>query len=233
MLGYAFDHERYTKEVLDGEGLFHPVPFPAPALPGTSAPPVAHDPARAREEWELAWDGEVARKGMRMVIHTHAANISRMRAAEILADGLRRIDPKLVVEIVPLDFVTLVDRLYASAAPLTWSGWSADFPHAHSFSSALLDSRAPLPHSLGLSDPVLADLLERARRAAPGTEDAVHREIADHCREQALFLSVPGKVSYMTYADRWEGVRLKNEAANILDFASFRLRAAAAAPADS
>ncbi|MCX4692770.1 ABC transporter substrate-binding protein [Streptomyces sp. NBC_01408] len=233
MLGHAFDHARYTEEVLDGEGLFHPVPFPAPALAGGGRPPADFDLELARKEWELAWDGEVARKGCRLVIHTHEANISRVRAAEILAAGLRQIDPKLTVEIEAMDFVTLVESLYAGLSPVTWSGWSADFPHAHTFSSALLDARAPLPHTLGLTDPKLAALLERARQAEPGAEEDVYREMADYCREQALFLSVPGKISYMTYADRWEGVRLKNEMGNILDFTSFRLRETAQPPARS
>ena len=32
------------------------------------------------------------------------------------------------------------------------------------------------------------------------------------------------EVSYLTYADRWQGVRLKNHVPNVLDFTSFRPR---------
>ncbi|MFF2009557.1 ABC transporter substrate-binding protein [Streptomyces sp. NPDC058195] len=224
MLGHAFDHDRYIKEVLDGEGLYHPVPFPLPALPGGAPALAPYDLALARAEFEQAWDGEAARKGLRLVMHTHAANISRVRAAEIMADGLRQVHPGIVVETEALDFVALMSSLYSGLSPLTWLGWSADYPHPYAFASTLLDERAPLPSVLGISGPALAELLARAQHSTEDEAGEHYRRISDYCREESLFVAVPGKVSYLTYADRWEGVRLKNEMGNILDFSSFRLR---------
>ncbi|MFD5429140.1 ABC transporter substrate-binding protein [Streptomyces sp. NPDC127084] len=227
MLGHAFDHDRYIEDVLDGEGLHHPVPFPLPALPGGASALAPYDLELARAEFEKAWGGEAARKGLRLVMHTHAANISRVRAAEIMADGLRQVHPGIVVEIEALDFVALMSSLYSGLSPLTWLGWSADYPHPYAFASTMLDERAPLPSVLGISDPVLAEALARAQQATEEQAGERYRRISEHCREQSFFVAVPGKVSYLTYADRWEGVRLKNEMGNILDFSSFRLRGGA------
>ncbi|MFJ9697468.1 ABC transporter substrate-binding protein [Kitasatospora sp. NPDC101183] len=223
MLGHAFDHDRYLREVLDGEGLQHPVPFPLPAIPDGAPALVAFDLDRAREEFEQAWEGEAARRGIRVVMHTHAANVSRVRAAEIMADGLRRVHPKIVVETEALDFNELMHSLYAGSSPLTWLGWSADYPHPYAFAATMIDGRALLPEVLGICDPELSELLERAREATGENAAAGYRAIAGYCRERALFVAVPGKVSYLTYSDRWCGVRLKNEMGNVLDFTSFRL----------
>lgn len=223
-LALCFDYRRYVAEVLDGEGLPHPIPFPAPALPNVPALIPHTDLARARAEFAKAWDGAPAREGCRFTIYTHTANISRERAAEFLADGLRQVSDRVVVEIVPVDINTLVQLLYSSAAPVAWAGWATDFLHPYAFASTLLDPRAPLPAALGITDPALQDLVRRARVAVGTDEAAIYRQLAERAAEQALFVAPPGKVSYMTYSDRWQGVRLRHHVPNVLDFTTFRPR---------
>jgi peptide/nickel transport system substrate-binding protein len=225
MLGLCFDHRRYVDDVLDGEGLLHLPPFPAPALAGGAVSLPVFDLERARDELRLAWDGRVARSGCQIVIYTHAANISRVRAAEYLAEGLSAVNPRIVPVIEAIDFPTLTTMLYAGRCPVAWAGWASDFLHPHAFASALLDPRAPLPAALGMDDRQLTDLLHSARAAVDGTAGwSAYRRLAAYATDRALFLAPPGKMSYMTYADRWTGVRLKHHVPNVLDFDSFRLR---------
>jgi peptide/nickel transport system substrate-binding protein len=224
MLTLSFDHDRYVTEVLDGEGLPHIPPFPAPSLvdPPTTRPEFDLDRAR----WHLAsaCDGEAARRGFRLVVVTHGTNISRLRAAEILAEGVRSLSPRLRVEVEQVDLPKLVDRLYARQCPVAWAGWASDFLHPYAFASTLLDPRAPLPNALGIDDPVLRELVVVARHTDGPGEPAVYRAMAIIATREALFVAPPGKVSYMTYSDRWKNVRLKNHVSNVLDFASFEPR---------
>ncbi len=230
MLAFCFDHRAYVDDVLDGEAIAHLPPFPGPALPGVEPPPPVFDLEAARREFRCAGDGAAARAGCRIVIYTHAANISRVRAAEYLARGLSAVSGRIVVEIEAVDFLTLCRMLYAGQCPVAWAGWAGDFLHPFAFASALLDPRAPLPTALGIDDPTLVDLVSAARHAEPEAEGAVYRHLARYTADQALFLAPPGKLSYMTYADRWCGVRLKHHVPNVLDFASFRPRVASARP---
>ncbi|MGH8994342.1 MAG: ABC transporter substrate-binding protein [Acidimicrobiia bacterium] len=230
MLSLCFDHAAYVDDVLDGEALTHSPPFPAGAIRGLDVGRGIFDPDLARAEWSSAWDGHAASAGCRIVITTHAANISRVRAAEYLARGLRAVSDGIEVEIDAVDFNTLNERLYAGQCPVAFVGWASDFLHPFAFASALLDPRAPLPAALGIDDAVLADLVLRARQAEPEEEAAVYRRMAEYAADQALFLAPPGKISYMTYADRWQGVRLKHHVPNVLDFASFRARVEAERP---
>ncbi|HEV2780510.1 MAG TPA: ABC transporter substrate-binding protein [Actinophytocola sp.] len=222
-LTLCFDHDRYTREVLDGASLDHRVPFPAGVLPADRASRPVYDPAAATRELGLAWGGAVAERGCRIVIYTHKANISRTRAAELLRDGLVALSPKIRVEIAEVDLATLVGLVNARQAPVAWSGWAGDFLHPYAFVSALVDPRGPLPIALGIDDPRLATLSEAVRDGI-GDPASNYREIAELVRTEALYLCPPGKVSYMTYRRRWTGVRLKNQVPNVLDFASFRLR---------
>ncbi|WP_406730185.1 ABC transporter substrate-binding protein [Streptomyces sp. NBC_01794] len=224
MLSLCFDEQRFVEEVLDGEGIRHRAPFPRPALPASDASGIPFDLGRARQELELAWDGQVARDGCRIVLYTHATNISRVKAADILADGLRAVSDRIVVVVEPVDMTDLARLLYSSQCPVAWVGWACDFLHPYALASTLLDGRAPLPTALGIRDERLQQLVTLARGAAGPDEFAVYQSMADHAQEQALFLSAPGKISYMTHSDKWWGVRLKNQVPNVLDFASFRLR---------
>lgn len=224
MLPLCFDHERYVREVLDGEGIPHIPPFPAPALPGTSPRPLARDLDRAAFEFRSAWGGEAARAGCRIVIATHGTNVSRARAAEFLADGLTRISPKITVEIFETDLPRLTELLYQGKCPLVWAGWASDFMHPHAFVSALLDPRATLPSALGFRDEVLSGLVEAARGAEGPLQEPVYRAIARYAEDQAYYFAPPGKISYMTYNKRWHGVRLMHQMSNVLDFSSFEER---------
>lgn len=223
-LSLCFDHARYVTEVLDGEALVHRPPFPAPALPAVTGVGPRFDLAEARTEFARAWQGRPAREGCRIVVYTHRANVSRERAAEFLAEGLAAVSRRIVVEVVPLEIGPLVELLYSGAAPVAWLGWASDFLHPYAFASALADPRAPLPAALGIDDPVLTGLVTAARNAPPDREAALYGQLADRVAEQALFLAPPGKVSYLTYQDRWAGVRLKNHVPNVLDFSSFQAR---------
>ncbi|MEV6686383.1 ABC transporter substrate-binding protein [Streptomyces sp. NPDC051130] len=224
MLSLCFDEQRYLDEVLDGEGLRHRAPFPHPALPVSDAPGLPYDLALAREQFELAWDGEVARAGCRLMLYTHAANISRVKAAEILADGLRAVSARIVVVVEAVDMSELSRLLYAGHCPVAWVGWACDFLHPYALASTLLDGRAPLPTALGIHDDLLQELIGRARAAEAEDESQLYEAMADRAQQEALFVSAPGKISYMTHSNKWQGVRLKNQVANVLDFASFQLK---------
>ncbi|MGW6929023.1 ABC transporter substrate-binding protein [Lentzea sp. NPDC054927] len=224
MLSLCFDHERYVREVLDGEGLEHTPPFPAPALPGLAAVAPVRDLAAARAEFRSAWAGEAETKGCRIVIVTHGTNISRVRAAEYLAEGLEAVSPRISVEIVEKDLPALVEILYAGRAPIVWAGWASDFLHPYAFASTLLDPRATLPTALGLRDEVLSLLVDAVRDVDGHAEQLVYQAIARHAAHQAYYVAPPGKVSYMTYNKRWQGVRLMHHMSNVLDFTSFAER---------
>lgn len=62
MLSHAFDHSRFISEVLDGEGLSHPVPFPAPALSGGAWAPATYDLASRFHEVARPTGGQRSRK---------------------------------------------------------------------------------------------------------------------------------------------------------------------------
>ncbi|MEV6686380.1 ABC transporter substrate-binding protein [Streptomyces sp. NPDC051130] len=223
MLSFCFDHQRYANEVLDGAAMPHAVPFPAAMVPGITPSWPVTDLERARAEYATAWGGKIARSGCRIVIYTHDTNISRVRAAEMLAEGLGQVDDRITPEIVPLSISKLASMLYSSQCPVAWSGWGADFLHPYALASALLDPRTPLPAALGISGSELTRLANEARAHDPVAtgEAGPYLTLHEYALEKSLFLAPPGKIDFMMYRDRWAHVGLKNRVPHILDFASF------------
>lgn len=227
MLSLCFDHQRYGTEVLGGETLPYALPFPAAMVPGLPARPPVHDLAAARDEFEQAWDGLVARRGCRLMIFAHDTNTSRVRAAELLAEGLTEVSDRIVVEVCHVDLPTLLSMTFSSQCPIAWTGWVSDFMHPYALVSALLDPRAPLPAALGITDPVLVGLVEAARdrdTTGDGSEDDPYRLLHEYTVDNALYLVPPGKVDHMMQRDRWTPVGMKNHTPHVLDFTSFRPR---------
>lgn len=224
MLSLCFDHRRYADEVLDGAALPHALPFPATLVPGLQAFWPVMDLERARAEFAAAWEGQVSHSGCRIVIYAHDTNVSRVKAAALLAEGLQMVSKKINVELVHVDITTLATMLYSSQCPIAWTGWVSDFLHPYALASALLDPRAPLPAALGFQDPALSDLVSQAREFDPIEDPGPYRALHEYAVSQSLFLAPPGKIDFMMYRDRWSGIGLRNHIPHVLDFASFRPR---------
>jgi hypothetical protein len=119
----------------------------------------------------------------------------------------------------------LVSSLYASRCPIAWIGWDADYPDPYTFASQLLAEDSLLPAKLGLRLPGANHLVSEARNAeSAGQAHRCYRKLAALAIREQTYVFVPGKVSYLNYRDRWQGGRCIDGVANVLDFASFRVR---------
>lgn len=223
MLNHAFDAEEFTRQALDNQVVEHEMPFPAPAAPGGRLDRAEFDIEAARDCWRSAWDGVPHQRGMHLRIETHKDNASRLIAAQILADGLARVDPRIVVTIREMALGELTDRLYAGDLSVAWIGWAGDYADPYAFASTLVYSPASIPQALGIRDSEIDEAVARARAEQdPAAAVRWYQVIAERTATLDLFLTPPGKVSYMTYSRRWTGLHLKNQIPHSLDYRRIR-----------
>lgn len=227
----AFDYDRFVADALHGDPIAHPGPFPAAALPDGPRPPNVYDPERARHELDQAWGGAAAANGFELAVYTHRDNYAREVAANILAEGIERLGPRCRSSVVPLSFDELIGATFAGRCPVSWLSWDADYLHPYAFGHELLSSAALLPRSTGMRLDGTDELLRAALAATDEERRAqLYGQLAQAAIDACSYLFVPGKVSYLNYHARWEGVRLFPGASNVLDFASFRPSAALPSP---
>ncbi|NLL41827.1 MAG: ABC transporter substrate-binding protein [Firmicutes bacterium] len=140
---YAFDFEAYLNEVALGAGEIPKGPFPQ-SLPyvNTDQEYFTHDLNKAAEYFKQAFDGEVWEKGFKVGIVYNTGNDARKTALEILEYNIERINPKFQVEVIGLEWATVLDRLRSASLPVFVMGWLMDFPDTHNFA-------VPFMHSSG------------------------------------------------------------------------------------
>lgn len=224
-LAFSFDHGAFCEQALCGPGIQHYGPFPRPSLADGPVPEFCFDLDRARFHLAKAWNGAVKKGGVKIVAYTHAGNYARVRAAQIHASGFNSLFSRCRMIIRQLPLGRLVSSLYASRCPIAWIGWDADYPDPYTFASQLLAEDSLLPAKLGLRLPGAKHLVSEARNAeSAGHAQRSYRELAALAIREQTHVFVPGKVSYLNYRDRWQGGRCIDGVANVLDFASFRVR---------
>jgi peptide/nickel transport system substrate-binding protein len=221
-LTYAFDYDAFVKDALHSDPILHPGPFPLSALPNGPVPEFRHDPDLARLELSRALGGSAMRDGLEMPVYTHRDNYAREVAANILCDEFNRLSRRCRARVVALPFDELLHQLFAGHCPVAWISWDADYIHPHAFAHELLSSTALLPRSTGVTlagaDVLLAEAL---RTTDHDKRMTLYHRLATMAIDAHAYLFVPGKVSYLSYDSRWEGVQLFPGASNVLDFTSF------------
>lgn len=221
-LTFAFDYDSFIKDALNGDPILHPGPFPLSALPDGPTPAFIHDPDLARRELGRALESTATHRGFELPIYTHRDNYAREVAANILCNEFNGLSKRCRARVVALPFDELLQELFAGHCPVAWISWDADYMHPHAFAHELLCSSAFLPRSTGVSLAGADKLVTEALRASSyeaGME--LYRRLATMAIDAHTYLFVPGKVSYLSYASRWSGIRLFPGASNVLDFTSF------------
>ncbi|NLL48559.1 MAG: ABC transporter substrate-binding protein [Firmicutes bacterium] len=141
--GYSFDYEAYLNEVALGAGEIPKGPFPQ-SLPyvNTDQEYFSHNLNQATEYFKQAFDGELWEKGFKVGIVYNTGNDARKTALEILEYNIERINPKFQVDVIGLEWATVLDRLRSASLPVFVMGWLMDFPDTHNFA-------VPFMHSSG------------------------------------------------------------------------------------
>jgi peptide/nickel transport system substrate-binding protein len=140
---YSFDFDAYLNEVALGAGQIPKGPFPQ-SLPYVNQDQEYYynDLEKATEYFKKAFDGEVWEKGFKVGIVYNTGNDARKTALDILEYNIERINPKFQVDVIGLEWATVLDRLRSASLPIFVMGWLADFPDTHNFA-------VPFMHSAG------------------------------------------------------------------------------------
>lgn len=140
---HSFDYQAYLEEVAQGAGVIPKGPIPQ-VLPYVNQDQVyfKHDLAKAEEHFKKAFGGELWEKGFEVGIVYNSGNDQRKTALEILEYNIKSINPKFKVNVIGLEWATVLDKLRSSSLPVFVMGWLMDFPDSHNFA-------VPFMHSTG------------------------------------------------------------------------------------
>lgn len=164
---FALDYERYLKRGLAGRGRRTSAAIPESMLPNQGKAPFRYDLEKARALFKGARGGALWEKGFSVTLTFSPSNASRMALAELVRDGLARVNPKFKVVIKTMPSKALYAEAEAHRLPLFIAGYASDYPDARSFANGMLHGSGYYPKAQRFSDPELDGLIEaRSWRAA-------------------------------------------------------------------
>lgn len=150
---YSFNWEQYNDEIFGGTALQRtgPIIF---GLDGydSSQPIYYYDQDKAKYEFSLAWEGQVATHGFWLTLAYNQGNTARKRAAEILETNIEALSDNFEIQVLELDLNTYNTEQRAGRIPIFVGGWTQDIPHPHNWAVPWLNgfyaNRQRLPDEL-------------------------------------------------------------------------------------
>lgn len=172
---YAFDWTSFITDVYDGEAIQRRGPIIAGMMGYDPAQPTYfYSPTLSAQEFQQAWGGQVWTNGFSLTLAYNTGNAMRQRVCEILKQNIEAITDTLHVNIVGLDWATLLSEWGAERLPLVMSGWFEDYHHPHNWVQPYLHSQgafgSDLPATLTSQfDPKIGECKALASTAAAAT----------------------------------------------------------------
>lgn len=179
---YAFDYDGYIKDVFQGKATRATGAIPK-SLPGHNPKQKTYslDPAKAREHFQKAWNGQVWDKGFKFTLAFNTGNSARQNLCQIMKKQIEALNPKFNIDVRAIEWPTFLDAVKAHKLPLFVMGWNADYPDPHNFAFPLLHTHGDFPGRQKFSHPEFDRLIEAGNAQ---TDPAKRKEI--YAKLQAL-----------------------------------------------
>lgn len=134
-IAHAINYDALIRDVLKGFGKRIATALPEGLLGfDPTLPRYNFNIVKVREYLQKAWNGEVARKGIKFSVAYNQGNMARQRVAEMIKMYLEQAMPgKVKVDVQPLQWPTFLDATRRGELPVFILGWLADFPDPDNF----------------------------------------------------------------------------------------------------
>ncbi|MBF0449703.1 MAG: ABC transporter substrate-binding protein [Candidatus Magnetomorum sp.] len=219
---HLFDRKAYQQEVFNGEAIIPSTPN-IDGLPyQTHVPVYEFDLDKARFHLKQAWNGQVWKNGLYMVLAHNTGNEMREVAAHMLAENLMQILPHCRVDVRAVDWKDYLVGYRNFEYPVFITGWVADFPDPHNFLYPFMHSNGNYGRLMNVSDPLINRLCDEGIQAAiPHEREQIYHKLQHLWYERAFGLILYQQVNLRVYrsnisgdipnpmlTDAWENLKL-------------------------
>lgn len=191
---YCFDWEPYIEDALQGEAVQSRGPV-ANGVQGfdEDSPVYERDLDKCEEELAQAWSGQLPETGFQLFVAYDEGSTERQIAGQILADGLSQVNPDYRVDVIKLEWPTLLDNMNQRRLPMAFAGWYEDYhdasnwvhPYMHSGSGAYALNQS-FPSDMAAEFDSLVD--EGIAETDPAAREAIFRKLQELAYENAIDL---------------------------------------------
>ena len=204
---HAFDRKTYLEKAYNNIGK---VPT-NPNLEGLpyhiDVPVYEYDLEKAKEYMKKAWDGQVWEKGFKMTI-SHIEQVDAyQKAAKILAENVRSLNPKFQVSVVSDKEDEYWDNYENSRYPIFIDLYSADYPDPHNMLKTFLHSQGLFASSMKYSNSEIDTLIDEGiATVEPRKRAEIYKQLQRKWYEEAIGLCIYQETSIRVYRDWVQGL---------------------------
>jgi len=139
---YLFPYDIFITKVAKGMAIRNPGPIPKGVIGFTDDPELYYEFSllKAKEEFKLAWDGELWEKGCKFNIFYNEGNDVRKAASDMLSQYAKMLNPKFVLTPVAVQWSSYLKAFLTEKLPIFTIGWLADYPDPHNWAPVYMGS---------------------------------------------------------------------------------------------
>ncbi|HEX2865307.1 MAG TPA: ABC transporter substrate-binding protein [Deinococcales bacterium] len=204
---YAFDYQKYVKQVLEGKGKVLTMALPDTFLgydPSIKAPTYSLEKATAY--LKKAWGGKVWQNGFTVDVWFNAGNNRRQIAGEMLKAGLEAINPKFKLNVVSRPFADVIQNGESGVLAMSIGGWSPDYPDPDDYMPIFYSSTGMYHFRTGLKDASIDKALDQAAQIAnPAKRESLYKLVGKRGNDLTPFIIVPERVEFRVISKNLKG----------------------------
>ncbi len=200
---YIFDWETFIKDAWKGEAEQAKGPLPRGMNFRNAEQKIYRlDLKQAEEEFKQAFGGKVWNKGFKFTAVYRTGSAADQIALEIIRRNLRQLNSKFVLEIVNVDWSTLLRQSVDGVMPLFPAGWLEDFHDAHNWVFPVMHSKGIYSEHLGLGTKY-DNKIDAAVRTYDNTKrQALYTELQEQAYDDAIAIFLVQQLG-RHYQRRW------------------------------
>ena len=191
---YLFPYDIFITKVAKGMAIRNPGPIPKGIQGYTDDPALYYEFSllKAKEEFQMAWGGELWEKGCKFNIFYNEGNDVRKAASDMISTYAKMLNPKFVLTPIGVQWSSYLKAFLTEKLPIYTIGWQADYPDPHNWAPVYMGSNGDYAGFFGEAyrefarenvDPLLEQGL---KETDPVKRAEIYKELTQIAHDQAI-----------------------------------------------
>jgi len=205
---YAFDYDRYIKEVQLGKGLQRTMLLPE-TFPGYAKDVKTYefDRNKATTYFKNAFNGQVWKNGFVLRMNYRAGSAAAQTAAEMLKRNIESINPKFKVEIGQKQWSQMLNDSKSGKEAMIIIGWAPDYADPDNFMYTFYSSNGYYYPRSNFKDKTIDAWLEQARSTTNAAKrNSLYKQVANRAYQLAPYILIPAGTGFVVHREELKGV---------------------------
>lgn len=207
---YAFDRDRYIREITSGTGRPRTMALPSTFLGyDRTIPTYPYNRTKAIEAFKKAFGGQLWNTGFVLNVNYRAGSTSGQTTMELLKASIEALNPKFRINIQPQPWSDLLAASKSGKASMLTLSWISDYADPDNVLYALFSSQGFYAPRTGFKDAQVDAWLEQARTLTdPQQRAALYRKVGARTHDLAPYILIPEEPGFLISCKALKGINL-------------------------